>query len=152
MRQIPEDKPLSPEDRKWLNDWCRFDTIRRIDDANGVEDDNSEATVREADLRVLLESHGYTVDGSALDALKAALTGHNGNVAEPSNHLGDSAAHVAPGSSEDEDEDGEDGKPYEEWSKADLQSELAERELSKSGNVAELIERLEESDAAGWEA
>lgn len=150
MRQIPEDKPLSPENRKWLNDWCRFDTIRRIDDANGVEDDNSEATVREKDLRVLLESHGYTVDGSALDALKAALTGHNGNVAEPSNHLGDSAAHVAPGAVENEEEADDEPEPYTEWNKDELKEELGRRELSKSGNVAELIERLEESDKAGW--
>lgn len=36
--------------------------------------------------------------------------------------------------------------PYEEWAKADLQTELEQRGLPKSGNVADLAARLREND------
>lgn len=37
--------------------------------------------------------------------------------------------------------------PYDSWSKDELQAELVERELPKSGNVPELVARLREDDA-----
>lgn len=44
------------------------------------------------------------------------------------------------------------GSEYADWTNADLQDELEERGLPKSGNKAELIARLEEDDAAPAEA
>lgn len=41
-----------------------------------------------------------------------------------------------------------DDAPYEDWTVAELQAELEGRELSKSGNKAELVSRLHEDDAA----
>ncbi|HSE47499.1 MAG TPA: SAP domain-containing protein [Gemmatimonadales bacterium] len=37
---------------------------------------------------------------------------------------------------------------YESWTKDELQAELEKRDLPKTGNKPELIERLEEDDAA----
>ena len=37
---------------------------------------------------------------------------------------------------------------YESWTKDELQDELEKRDLPKTGNKPELIERLEEDDAA----
>lgn len=39
------------------------------------------------------------------------------------------------------------GDAYDDWTKDDLQVELADRDLPISGNKAELIERLRENDA-----
>ena len=35
-RHIDESKPLNASDRAWLTDWCKFDVIARIDEAQGV--------------------------------------------------------------------------------------------------------------------
>lgn len=48
--------------------------------------------------------------------------------------------------SEDEDEEIE-AEDYDGWSKADLQAECEERDLPRTGKVADLIARLEEDDA-----
>ena len=37
---------------------------------------------------------------------------------------------------------------YSYWTKEELQAELEKRDLPKSGNKAELVERLEDDDAA----
>jgi len=39
-------------------------------------------------------------------------------------------------------------RPYEEWTNEELSAELEARELPHSGNKAELVERLQEDDAA----
>jgi hypothetical protein len=168
MRQIDESKPLSAEDRQWLTDWGRFDTIRRIDEANGVDDTEPAKTIAESDLRALLQSHGIDAGDDPLDTLKGVLSGTNVAPAEQPNRFGDSAAHVAPDPSDDDapsgsdalgepdgdgsDEDDEEGDSYADWTVDDLKDELGARELSKSGNKPELIARLEESDAAGYKA
>lgn len=155
MRHIPEDKPLSAEDRQWLTDWGRTDQIKRIDEANGVDDTEPERTIRESDLRSLLQSHGIEPGDDVLDTLKGVLEGTNMAPAAKSNRLGDSAAHVAPEDEEPQpgpDEDGTTNDWYEDDGVTvdDLKDELGERELSKSGNKGELIARLRESDAAGY--
>jgi hypothetical protein len=43
---------------------------------------------------------------------------------------------------------GNEPEGYEAWTKEDLQDELAKRDLPKTGNKPELIERLEQDDAA----
>lgn len=58
-----------------------------------------------------------------------------------------------PGQTADEDDDEDTGPDspdddYNEWDKPDLQEELGKRELSKSGNMKQLIARLREDDAA----
>lgn len=153
-RQIPEDKPLSAEDRQWLTDWGRFDVIRRIDERNGKDETEPEPVIPESDLRSLLKSHGIEPGDSVLDTLKGVLSGTNVAPVEQSNTLGDSAAHVAPESNEAEDEEEETGDWYEDDGVTidDLKDELAARELSKSGNKGDLIARLRESDAAGYGA
>ncbi len=53
------------------------------------------------------------------------------------------------GSDETTSEDDEDeAVPYEEWDKGELVAECEARGLAKSGNMAELIERLEADDEA----
>ena len=160
-RNIPEDQPLSADDRQWLTDWGRFDTIRRIDEANGLAPE-AEASIPEGELRGLLKSHGFEIgeDESTMDALKSILDGQGaGSKVEERIRLGDSAAHVAPndaanGGSDDGDEPDDEQEPEdytgEWWTKDRLQDELGRRELSKSGNKDELIERLLESDESGW--
>lgn len=159
MRHIPEDKPLSAEDRKWLEDWGRHDQIKRIDEANGRDDSEPDRTIREDDLRSLLQSHGIEPGDDVLDTLKGVLSGTNTAAVEEQRRLGDSAAHVAPrdsangggGPDEDDEDDGaEDWYEDDDTTMDDLKAELAGRELSKSGNKAELVARLRESDAAGY--
>jgi hypothetical protein len=160
MRQIDESKPLSAEDRQWLTDWGRFDQIKRIDEANGVDESEPERTIREGDLRSLLQSHGIEPGEDVLDTIKGVLEGTNTSPVAPSNRLGDSAAHVAPNPADEEPQPGpdveDDGLGNNDWyeddgvTADDLKDELGERELSKSGNKGELIARLRESDAAGY--
>jgi len=52
-----------------------------------------------------------------------------------------------PFAAEPEGDDSSDVPPYAEWTNDDLRDELGKRELSKSGSKADLIARLEESDA-----
>lgn len=171
MRQIDETKPLSAEDRQWLTDWGRFDTIARIDEANGKSDSQPEETVPRSDLVSLLASVGVEVgdDDDVVDAVRGLLSGTNTAPVEDVRAHGDSAAHVAPdpaevaeapsgsdalGTPDGDGTEDPDGDWYEDddTTNEDLRDELGRRELSKSGNKHELIARLRESDAAGYEA
>lgn len=165
MRHIPEDKPLSAEDRQWLTDWGRFDQIRRIDEANGRDDSKPDKQIKESDLRATLKQAGVEVgeDDDVLDAVRALAAGRQAEQPEGRTSLGDSAAHVAPdpddvreapsgsdalGTPDDDGEDEGDWYEDEGVTADDLRDELGRRELSKSGNKAELIERLREHDEA----
>jgi hypothetical protein len=160
-RQIDDSKPLSAEDRQWLKDWGRDAEIERIDQAHGVTDggasqedssaSDGERTTEEA-LAQLLRDNGVDPGDNPMEALVGVLTR---SVGDP---LGNGQQVVAPGESGsyapgspsgDDSADGNDGGDYtgEEWDKAALQEELGKRELSKSGNKAELIARLREDDA-----
>lgn len=159
MRQIPEDKPLSAEDRQWLTDWGRFDQIKRIDEANGPSnDDTPEKRIPESDLRSLLRDVGVEVgeDDDVLDAVRALASGRNTVPAEKQMRLGDSAAHVSPDDAANGGGDpmlsnaGDSDDDYDDWTNDELKEELGSRELSKSGNKGELVARLRESDEAGW--
>lgn len=63
------------------------------------------------------------------------------------------AAAESEAASEAQDDDDEvvDSEEYGEWTKAQLQYELTERNLPTSGTKAELVTRLEEDDAAATE-
>ena len=127
-RHIDPDKPLSDEDRQWLTDWGRF------------------AQIKEHDLRHGVESAPQP--NGLLDALKGPQSGSDasGEQEEPENPLKgepDSPGAQAPsGAPEGEEVD------YEEMTVEELKEELGARELSKSGNKQELIERLQEDDDA----
>lgn len=135
-RKIDESKPLSSSDRKWLQDMGRTADIDRIDAANGREE--AEATEEEAnatlrnDLIGVLTKHGVDPGDDPVAAVDAALG------------AADSEDEEAPPFGPTDD----DGQPneYDDWTADQLRDELGKRELSKSGNKAELIERLEEDD------
>jgi hypothetical protein len=160
-RIIDDSKPLSAEDRQWLKDWGRGAEIERIDQIHGVTDGGAsqedspapgERTTEEA-LAQLLRENGVDPGDNPLEALVGVLTrsagdplGHGQQVVAPG-ESGSSASGEPTG--EDTGDDGDDGGDYTgpEWDKAALQEELGKRELSKSGNKAELIARLREDDA-----
>jgi hypothetical protein len=159
-RQIDDSKPLSADDRQWLKDWGRDAEIERIDQIHGVTDggasdeDSSaggERTLADA-LSQLLRDNGVDPGDDPLEALVGVLTRSQGDP------LGNGQQIVAPGESGSsatgeptgsDTGDGDDGGDYtgDDWKVADLQDELGRRELSKSGNKAELIARLREDDA-----
>lgn len=159
-RHIDDSKPLSSEDRQWLQDWGRTAEIERIDGLHGVTDggasqeDSASAAddSMDAKLAQLLRDNGVDPGDDPLEAVRGVLTRSAGDP------LGNGQQVVAPGESGsyapgsptgDDSGDGDDGGDYTgpEWDKAALQEELGKRELSKSGNKAELIARLREDDA-----
>lgn len=64
-------------------------------------------------------------------------------------------AQYPPGSDVESEEDGDDDAPYEEWTVADLQAEIddrnkdraAEQKMSRAGKKDELVARLRQDDA-----
>lgn len=155
-RQIDDSKPLSAEDRQWLKDWGRDAEIERIDQIHGVTDggasqeDSSaggERSTEEA-LSQLLRDNGVDPGDNPLEALVGVLTRSQGDP------LGNGQQIVAPGESgsyasgePSGDDTGDEEGEYGDWTVKQLQDELGDRELSKSGNKSELIARLREDDA-----
>ena len=150
-RQIDDSKPLSDDDRQWLKDWGRDAEIARIDAIHGTTpkaEVAQEDASKSDDLADLLRSNGIDPGEDAMEALRAHLGGRRGDP------LGQGQAVVAPGQSgsyADGEPDSDEGSAssaggYEDWTVDDLKDELGNRELSKSGNKAELIARLQEDD------
>jgi hypothetical protein len=136
-RQIDPDKPLSAEDRQWLEDWSRYEQIRLHDEAHPPEDGGS--TDAQAD--------------ALFDNLKPLQSGSDatGEQEEEEDPLKGESATFTNLSAPEDDSDGDDeGDWYEDEgvTNDDLRDELGKRELSKSGNKEELIARLREDDAS----
>lgn len=161
-RHIDDSKPLSREDRQWLQDWGRTAEIERIDAKHGVtaedvaaEQDSSGGDTTADALRQLLRDNGVdpgNSDEDLMGALQIALSGRRGDP------LGNGQQVVAPGESgsfapgqPNGEDTGDDSGDYADWTVPELQEELGNRELSKSGNKKDLIARLREDDAAGEE-
>ena len=120
-RQVPTDQPLSDEDRQYLKDRGQYATIEAIDREQGLEAEPS------GNLGLLGSEPSLQADrqeGAGVGEAQALL--YTDPTAEPNS--------------------GDDDKDYDNWSKAELQDELEERGLPKSGNVADLVQRLRDDD------
>ena len=166
-RHIDESKPLSKADREWLisrNDWAR---IQRIDSSNGIEAEAEPVSAprpsavgqRDLDrLQLFLsanfadEIHGEAATAGAegpVDIAIRLLTTQvlNQNLPEPGP---DPVTPPADGTTAEDEANAEQPQGgttnYQVLSVAELQGLLEKRELSRSGNKAELIARLVEDD------
>jgi hypothetical protein len=132
-RHIDDSKPLSDEDRQWLTDWSRTAEIERIDALHNKSEGQPDGQVLFDNLRPLQSG-----------------SDHSGEQEEPEDPEKGEPPTFANLSAPQGDTVEAKGDWYEDEgiTKEDLQDELGERELSKSGTKQELIERLREDDAA----
>lgn len=136
-RQLDFSKPLSDDDRKYALDRGMYAEVRANDLEHAEESEvhdpaGPEATGLTGNEPSRVADH-QTPTGVGL----AALTANPGakTVVE--------AEKETPGPTAGAQKT---GKDYNSWTVAELQQELENRELSKSGSKAELVARLEEDD------
>lgn len=134
-RQIDITKPLSDEDRQYLEDRARHEDLRRNAEIVGE---------READvLTPINDGNTGDVDPFKADDGTEQITGTNpGERTVTAAQAADTGVPTADDAGDEPDDD------YENWTNEDLRDELENRDLSKSGNKQELVARLREDDAA----
>jgi hypothetical protein len=139
VRPVPDEK-LNPVAYAFVQGYLR---TGHLEEASKAEHDE----VRELD-RELAKAHLGT-----LDEFEAAARGGyqegtiQQRVTETQSRIKSSRATVSESSDED-DEETEEGGDYSTMSKADLVAEAENRGLDSSGTKADIVARLEEADAA----
>lgn len=131
-RQIPEDKTLSEEDRRYLLERGQESKIAYLDQQ--YPPDPQDLADFEAKLRGEIPPD-YTGDRGAVLGLQA-------RVAQLEEFIEELGADVPPAPGEVTEEEAE----YADWKLADLQKEAGARGLSKSGTKDELAARLQAHD------
>jgi hypothetical protein len=145
-RDIPQDQPLSDEDRAYLEVRGQYGIIKRIDELNGGAPDADPETETEESLAAQigeLEAQANDLRGRQT-ALRIAREQHEAGVR-------DNTVVDGKGGTEDRSDDYEDVS----WTKARLAQEIdkynadrdADEKISTSGTKAQLVERLRALDA-----
>lgn len=145
-RDIPQDEPLSPEDRAYLEVRGQYGTIKRIDELNGGAPDADQETETEESLAAQigdLEAQANDLRGRQT-ALRIAREQQEAGVR-------DNTVVDGQGGSENRADDYDDAA----WTKARLAQEIdkynadrdADQQVSTSGTKAQLVERLRALDA-----
>lgn len=158
-REIDESKPLSADDRQWLMDWGQYDVIERIDAEHGKQSEDpreSQAaldyTKLVEDLNAVLAEHGVQPAADPVAAVRQALAGVVRGNSDRNGPEDDRTVEALvdaqdPGQGDPPVEGtGGGGTDYSAMTADELRDELGSRELSRSGNKAELIARLQEDD------
>jgi hypothetical protein len=148
-RQIDITKPLSDEDRQYLEDRARHEDLRRNAEIVGE---------READvLTPINDGNTGDVDPFKADDGTEQITGTNpGERTVTAAQAADTGVPTADDADDAGDEPDDDYDDEDEWSFRDLQAEIKDRnegrdeadKISAQGSRPELIARLREDDAA----
>lgn len=166
-RVIDESKPLKAEDREFLLQNGQENRVRRLDEQHGVTGEPQTPTFMSGDEPSLLtgvpagtiNAPGLTpatvaANVGAAHLALASLTDEDikaelqrrQDVREAAEE-GTAGSDQSPALSSVVREDEGDVPPYDEWRTTTLRAQLGVRELNKSGNKPELVDRLREDDA-----
>lgn len=173
-KQIDLSKRLSEEDREYLISRGRLDDVRGNDEQFGdgprslekIDDGNT------GDVNPFEKDDGSdllayrNLGETGVSVVQAVTSARNAGMGDDEiEERVQSALRFAPGSDDPnraaQEQDSEDTRdydqPYEDWTKADLEKEIEERnaqkgegedKISKSGNKSDLAARLDEDDEA----
>jgi hypothetical protein len=125
--------PLTREEYAYLVQRSRTDLIERAHDLHGTSD---------ADYADLTEGDGTGIQPQPVLQGEARAARRDQLLAELA------ALDEAEDVEDVEDDETGDDRPYSEWSVAELDAELKNRELPTTGKQADKVKRLEADDAA----
>lgn len=134
-RAVDYSKPLSREERDYLDMRGRQADIDRVDNAFDVPEEDRQVSTETTGDAPRIQS---LVWGDRMATRREQLQREMDEL--------DAAEAAAQSQQEGAPED--DNRPYAEWAPAELKAELKARQLPTSGNKAELVQRLEEDDSS----
>lgn len=155
-RQIDLSEPLSKEDREWLLNNNRAEDVRANDAEHGR--DSADLGAAPGTATPLVTGQEPSLGSDRTYPVGLTPDSRNADLDRDRRERQFRAA-LDPERPEDTDQNSvdpfgqrgflveTDDRPYEDWDKTDLQAEAGKRELAKSGNKAELAERLRADDA-----